>query len=43
MEHLDRSPRQVNAALFVDFDNVYLNLQNHDPAVAKQFASNPDR
>ena len=43
MDQLDRSSHQVNAALFVDFDNVYLNLQNHDPDVARHFASNPDR
>ncbi|MFL6202924.1 MAG: NYN domain-containing protein [Thermoanaerobaculia bacterium] len=31
----------VRAALFVDFDNIYLGLQREDPSAAEQFATDP--
>ena len=31
------------AALFVDFDNIYLGLQREDPTAAEQFATDPTR
>ncbi len=31
------------AALFVDFDNIYLGLRQVDPAAAEEFATNPGR
>jgi hypothetical protein len=31
----------VRAALFVDFDNIYLGLQREDPTAAEQFATDP--
>ncbi len=34
---------QMNAALFVDFDNIYLSFAQLDGAVANRFATNPDR
>lgn len=33
----------VRTALFVDFDNIYLGLQNEDPQAAEQFATHPGR
>ena len=33
----------VRSALFVDFDNVYSNLQLVDPVAAELFATSPDR
>lgn len=42
MDHRDQIPRQINAALFVDFDNVYISLANQDRQVANQFAANPE-
>ncbi|HEY0782629.1 MAG TPA: NYN domain-containing protein [Thermoanaerobaculia bacterium] len=33
----------VRTALFVDFDNIYLGLQNEDPGAAEQFATHPGR
>src|SRR6188768_601454 len=42
MDHFDPSSRQINAALFVDFDNVYISLANQDRQVANQFAANPE-
>jgi hypothetical protein len=40
-----KTPRatHVRAALFVDFDNIYLGLQREDPAAAEQFATDPTR
>jgi hypothetical protein len=35
------SPPHVRAALFVDFDNIYLGLQREDPNAAEQFATDP--
>jgi NYN domain len=37
------SPTHVRSALFVDFDNIYLGLQNEDPRAAEQFATHPGR
>jgi hypothetical protein len=37
------SPAHVRTALFVDFDNIYLRLQQEDPRAAEQFATNPGR
>lgn len=34
-------PSHVRAALFVDFDNIYLGLQREDPNAAEQFATDP--
>lgn len=34
---------QRRAALFVDFDNIYLGLRQIDPASAEEFATNPSR
>ena len=34
-------PAHVRSALFVDFDNIYLGLQNEDPRAAEQFATHP--
>jgi hypothetical protein len=36
-------PAHVRSALFVDFDNIYLGLQNEDPRAAEQFATHPGR
>jgi hypothetical protein len=36
-------PTHVRTALFVDFDNIYLGLQNEDPRAAEQFATHPGR
>ena len=36
-------PGRVRAALFVDFDNVFLSLEAVDPRAAKRFAEQPDR
>ncbi len=33
----------LKCALYVDFDNIYLGLQNIDPAAAEQFATDPAR
>jgi len=37
----DMSSSHVRAALFVDFDNIYLGLQREDPTAAEQFATDP--
>ena len=37
----DMSASHVRAALFVDFDNIYLGLQREDPSAAEQFATDP--
>jgi hypothetical protein len=43
MSDLPASPTPVRTALFVDFDNIYLGLQNEDPQAAEQFATHPGR
>ncbi len=35
--------RRVHAALFVDFDNIYISLAQQDSHVANQFATSPDK
>jgi hypothetical protein len=37
----DMPTSHVRAALFVDFDNIYLGLQREDPSAAEQFATDP--
>ncbi|HEX3129391.1 MAG TPA: NYN domain-containing protein [Thermoanaerobaculia bacterium] len=37
----DMPSSHVRAALFVDFDNIYLGLQREDPTAAEQFATDP--
>ncbi len=37
----DTPSSHVRAALFVDFDNIYLGLQREDPNAAEQFATDP--
>lgn len=37
----DMPTPHVRAALFVDFDNIYLGLQREDPSAAEQFATDP--
>lgn len=37
----DMPSSHVRAALFVDFDNIYLGLQREDPGAAEQFATDP--
>ena len=37
----DMPSSHVRAALFVDFDNIYLGLQREDPSAAEQFATDP--
>lgn len=41
MPHQARS--HVRTALFVDFDNMYLNLRSIDPTAGEAFATEPDR
>lgn len=36
-------PNIIRAALFVDFDNIYLGLRKMDPKAAEEFATNPSR
>jgi uncharacterized LabA/DUF88 family protein len=36
-------PSKIRTALFVDFDNIYIRLEEQDAEVAAQFACNPDR
>jgi hypothetical protein len=35
--------RQLHSALFIDFDNIYISLEEQDPQLAEKFASNPER
>jgi hypothetical protein len=43
MQDLQENPSSSKAALFVDFDNIYLGLQTIDPAAAERFATDPAR
>jgi hypothetical protein len=43
MSNLYQPAHQVNTALFVDFDNIYLSLESQDLEAAQTFASNPER
>lgn len=36
-------PSTIRSALFVDFDNIFLNFHNQDQNLAKAFASRPER
>jgi hypothetical protein len=40
---MSRARSHVRTALFVDFDNMYLNLKAIDPAAGEAFATEPDR
>ena len=35
--------KQLNSALFIDFDNIYINLAEQDKQAAEKFSTNPDR
>jgi uncharacterized LabA/DUF88 family protein len=35
--------RQLHSALFIDFDNIYISLEEQDPQLAEKFASDPER
>jgi hypothetical protein len=39
----NKSTIYTRSALFVDFDNIFLQLSNEDKEIANQFATNPDR
>lgn len=43
MTKLEESTRQVHSALYVDFDNIYINFAQMDNHLAYQFATKPDR
>ena len=43
MEQRDAGLRHVRAALFVDFDNIQIGLEQQDSSFAAEFATNPDR
>ena len=34
---------EIYSALYVDFDNIYTRLSEQDPALARTFATNPQR
>ncbi|MEM8932551.1 MAG: NYN domain-containing protein, partial [Acidobacteriota bacterium] len=36
-------PQRIRTALFVDFDNIFISLQRHQPDAAQLFARGPDR
>ncbi len=38
----DKAIDQIHAALFVDFDNIFISLSEQDSDIADHFASNPD-
>lgn len=40
---LPKTSQQLNSALFIDFDNIYLNLMEQDRQAAEKFATTPDR
>lgn len=37
------SPRQIHSALYVDFDNIFINFAQQDKHTALQFATDPER
>jgi len=39
----ETEPRHIRAALFVDFDNIQIGLEQQDPSFAAEFATNPER
>lgn len=42
MDGFSRESTQLNTALFIDFDNIYINLKEQDKVAADRFATNPD-
>jgi hypothetical protein len=42
-DHQEQNLQPVHSALFVDFDNIYITLEQQDSQAAQQFAANPDR
>ncbi|HKJ38592.1 MAG TPA: NYN domain-containing protein, partial [Anaerolineales bacterium] len=43
METSSKDTAQMKSALFIDFDNIYITLENQDKQAAEKFATNPDR
>jgi len=43
MDGFPKGSLQLNTALFIDFDNIYINLAEQDTQAADKFATNPDR
>jgi hypothetical protein len=43
MEMVSKNTTQMKSALFIDFDNIYITLENQDKQAAEKFATNPDR
>ena len=39
----EEATRQIHSALYVDFDNIYINLAQQDGHTAHQFATDPER
>jgi len=35
-------PTEIRSALFIDFDNIFITLQDQDPAAAEKFATDPE-
>lgn len=42
MEMIANGSTQLNSALFIDFDNIYINLEGLDKQAAEKFATAPD-
>jgi hypothetical protein len=43
MSMYSNNSKQLNSTLFVDFDNIYINLAAQDRQAAEKFSTNPDR
>jgi len=43
MDAFTNPSTQINSALFIDFDNIYITLEDQDKAAAEKFATAPDR
>ncbi len=43
MDPYSESSSQLNTALFIDFDNIFINLAEQDKQAAEKFATNPNR
>ncbi len=43
MDTHSESSSQLNTALFIDFDNIFINLAEQDKQAAEKFATNPNR
>jgi len=41
VQDIQRAPNSIKAALFVDFDNIYIGLRKVHPKAAEEFATNP--